>query len=171
MRRGAIVVAVAIAFVATACGSSSDGSAPTTAVAPTSSVPVTVPPSMPSAPTTSSTAPALPGDASTCSRLAGTVTLAELQPRDLGNWPAERQRVITDTATNAVAYEAAASGAPASLVDPLGALAVHAREIGSAVEGAGSLAAARSAIAALPDRTVASRAATTVEDWQRANCR
>lgn len=162
---------VAIAFVATACGSSSDGSAPSTSVAPTSSVPVTVPPSAPAAPTTPSTAPTLPGDSATCSRLAGTVTLAELQPRDLGNWPAERQRVLTDTATNAVAYEAAASRAPASLVDPLGALAVHARAIGSVVEGAGSLATARSAIAALPDRVAASRAATTVEDWQRANCR
>ncbi|MBU3702626.1 MAG: hypothetical protein FGM58_11335 [Acidimicrobiia bacterium] len=97
--------------------------------------------------------------------------IEQLQPGDGGNWPAERQRVITDAAANAVAYEAAARVAPAGLVDPLGVLIVHARFIGDAVSASSSLAGARAAIAAVPNPVEVTTATATVEGWQRTTCR
>lgn len=156
-----IVVGVA------ACGSSPTAEDTPATAAPTSSTPVSVLP-----PTTTSTSvPTTAGRPEACAALASALSVEQLQPRDGGNWPAERQRIITDAAANAVAYETAARVAPSELVDPLGVLTSHVRFIGDAVSSASSLAAARTAIAAAPAQAQVTTATTTVEGWQRTTCR
>ena len=162
-----MLFSIGIVIGVAACGSSPGADDTAVTVAPTSSTPVSVLP-----PTTTSTmGAATAGRPEACGVLASALLLDELLPRDSGNWPAERQRIITDAAANALAYEAAARVAPSQLVGPLGVLAVHARIIGDSVAAASSLTAARDAIAAAPDRAEAARAATVVEGWQRTTCR
>lgn len=160
-------IAVGLVVGVTACGSSPAAEDTPATVAPTSSTPVSVLP-----PTT--TAPGVPttaGRPQACTALTAALTIEQLQPRDGGNWPAERQRIITDAGATADAYEAAARVAPPELVGPLGVLAAHARFIGDAVSAATSLASARNAIAAAPDQAEVTRATTTLEGWQRTTCR
>jgi hypothetical protein len=168
-----VVAALFIAGIvlgAGACSSSPSADDTPATSAPTSSTPVSV---LPSTTTTSnsSTTRGATSRPEACAVLAPTLTIGELQPRDGGNWPAERQRIITDAAVNAMAYEAAARVAPAQLVDPLGVLTIYARFIGDSVAAASSLAAARTAIAAAPNQGVVSSATSTVEGWQRTTCR
>ena len=169
MGRRAVAVSLLVGMVVwiAACGSSPKAEETPSTAAPTSSTPVSVLPPT----TTSTTVPGSSVRPEACAVLDAAVTVAELQPRDSGNWPAERQRIITDAAANALAYEAAARMAPAQLVDPLGVLMTYARFIGTTVAAASSLAAARTAIAAVPNGTEVTKATSTVEGWQRTNCR
>lgn len=169
MGRRAVAVLFIVGFVlgAAACGSSPEAEESPVTVAPTSSTPVSVLPST----TTSSSVAGTAVRSEACGVLAAALLIDELQPRDSGNWPAERQRIITDAAANALLYDEAARVAPADLVDPLGVLGTYVRVLGDAVSASTSLATARNAIAAVPNRAEVMRATAAVEGWQRTTCR
>lgn len=164
-----VVLVVTLGLVGTACGSSGGASDESTTSGPATSAPA---PSTPASALPTSTTSATPGsEPVSCRPLMTALEVEDLQPRNLGNWPAERQRIITDTASNVALYRSAAATAPSELVAPLAALVTYATSIGTSVSSAGSFDAAVAAITAYPDTAGASRAATTVANWRRTNCR
>lgn len=160
-----VPLVLVLALTAGACGSSAKKADETPVTAP----PTTAPPAsvLPSTTTTVGTAAFAP----TCSALTSALEVEELQPKNTGNWSAERQRIITDTATNAALYDSAKEGAPADIASSLTTLAAYSRHIGTSVSSATSFAAAVTAIGAYPDKVGASLATSTVGSWRRANCR
>ena len=161
-----VTAAVALTFLAGACGSSSTASDGTT----TSSVARgTIPPA--SVLPTPTTAPGAGPNATVCAALTRALKVAELQPRNTGNWTAERQRIITDAASNVALYEAASNTAPATLTSSLTDLIAYARFVGTAVASAGSFDAAVSSVGTYADKVGASLSTAAVDTFISTNCR
>lgn len=166
-RRIAVVLLLAVPVLATvgaACSSSKVAEEVPTTIPPSSSTPASVLPS-------TTTVPGTDARVAACAALTSALEVDELQPRNTGNWTAERQRILTDTASSAALYQSASASAPADLVAPLAAVVTYARFIGTAVSSAGSFAAAVTAVGAYPDKVGASMATAAVNTWKRQNCR
>lgn len=161
-RVAVLVLALVPVVLAAGCGSSGP-TADESASIPTSSPPASVLP-------TATTAPGSGPFASTCGPLTTALKVADLQPKDTGNWTLERQRIVTDADANAALYVAARSAAPADVATALGQLEKYALFLASAVRSATDFGSAVTAIGAYPDKVGASMAAATVDTWRRINC-
>lgn len=96
--------------------------------------------------------------------------MSELHPRNTGNWSAERQRVITDTAVNVELFTAASKGVPTGIAEALDTLKEYSTWLGQTVANAASFDAAMSAVNSYPDLVGASLATSVVDTWKRNNC-
>ena len=165
-RAVAVLSLLTVPAVVTACGgSSSTSSNSTTSVtgAVTTSPPASVLPS------TTVTTGANPY-ASTCTALGRALKVEELQPRTTSNWALEKQRVVTDAASNVALWNAATQGAPADIQTALGKLVAYGTFLGNAVQQSNDVTSATSAIGAYQDKVGASLASAAVDTWKRANC-
>jgi hypothetical protein len=142
-----------------ACGSSSSSST-TTTEAP--SVVSSVPPPASSVPT-SLQAP--------CSAMAATIGISELQPKNTGNWPAERSRIVTDAQREAGLLGTAATALAADRIAPyMTTMQTYASWIATTVQGSDSFSAAVSALNEYPDKVGVSLAIASVDTWKAKNC-
>lgn len=153
-----VALVLATAMLIAGCGSSSSGTSKTTD-AP--SVASSIPPSPSTIPAT------LQGP---CSALASALAMSELHPKNKGNWPAEQQRILTDTASNIALYDAATAGVPEDVATALGTLKGYSTWLGQAMASAQTFDAAVSAVNAYPDLVGASLATSVVDNWKRKNC-
>jgi hypothetical protein len=96
--------------------------------------------------------------------------MGDLQPKNTGNWSAERQRILTDAASNVELFTAAIKGAPAEISPSLERLKSYSTWIGTTLSNSSSFDSAASAVNAYPDQSGASRAASIVDNWKRTNC-
>lgn len=96
--------------------------------------------------------------------------MADLHPKNSGNWTAERQRIATDAASNVALYDSVGSGVPPDVMGAIETLKGYANWLGSTVSNAPTFDAAISAVNAYPDLVGASLAAATVDTWRRSNC-
>jgi hypothetical protein len=96
--------------------------------------------------------------------------MGDLQPKNSGNWDAERQRILTDAASNVELFTAAIKGTPADIAASLETLKRYSAWLGTTLSNSSSFDSAASAINAYPDLAGTSRAATTVDNWKRKNC-
>ena len=105
-----------------------------------------------------------------CSALAASLSISDLRLRNSGNWTAERQRIITDAASNVQLFTIATNGVPAEVARALEVLKGYSVWLGDTVADAPSFDAANSAVNAFPDLDAATRATSVVNEWTRANC-
>ena len=147
------------------CGSSSSTTSTTTSLSTsTTGAPATAP-SIPSSPST--IPPTFQG---ACSALNSALVMSELQPRDAGNWPAERQRIITDTAANVALFSRARPEVPVDIAKALGTLEEYSLWLGETVADSSTFDAATNAVKTYPDLAGVSVATSVVETWKRTNC-
>ena len=159
-----IALVFATALVAAGCGSSSTSSTPSS----TSSTTAQAASGTSSIPQSPSTLPA--SLHAPCSALASALDIGDLQPKNTGNWSAERQRILTDAASNVELFTAAIKGAPAEIAPSLERLKSYSTWIGTTLSNSSSFDSAASAVNAYPDQAGASRAASLVDNWKRKNC-
>lgn len=162
-----IALVFATALVVAGCGSSSTSSTPSSTTSSTSST-TQAASATSSAPQSPSTLPA--SLQAPCSALASALDMGDLQPKNSGNWNAERQRILTDAASNVELFTAAIKGAPADIAASLETLKRYSAWLGTTLSNSSSFDSAASAINAYPDLAGTSRAATTVDNWKRKNC-
>ena len=162
-----IALVFATALVVAGCGSSSTSSTPSSTTSSTSST-TQAASGTSSAPQSPSTLPA--SLQAPCSALASALDMGDLQPKNSGNWDAERQRILTDAASNVELFTAAIKGAPADIAASLEMLKRYSAWLGTTLSNSSSFDSAASAINAYPDLAGTSRAATTVDNWKRKNC-
>ena len=162
-----IALVFATALVVAGCGSSSTSSTPSSTTSSTSST-TQAASGTSSAPQSPSTLPA--SLQAPCSALASALDMGDLQPKNSGNWDAERQRILTDAASNVELFTAAIKGAPADIAASLETLKRYSAWLGTTLSNSSSFDSAASAINAYPDLAGTSRAATTVDNWKRKNC-
>ena len=162
-----IALVFATALVVAGCGSSSTSSTPSSTTSSTSST-TQAASGTSSAPQSPSTLPA--SLQAPCSALASALEIGDLQPKNSGNWNAERQRILTDAASNVELFTAAIKGAPADIAASLETLKRYSAWLGTTLSNSSSFDSAASAINAYPDLAGTSRAATTVDNWKRKNC-
>ncbi len=129
-------------------------------------------PSVPSAPSSIPPAPSsIPGNVQApCSALKAALPITDLEPKNSGNWIAERQRIQTDAASNVALFSAAEKGVPNGVVTALETLKEFSTWIGTTVANAATFEAATNAIKAYPDSIPATKAMASVDAWSRANC-
>lgn len=163
-----IALVFATALVVAGCGSSSTSSAPSSTTSSTSSTTTQASSGTSSAPQSPSTLPA--SLQAPCSALASALDMGDLQPKNSGNWNAERQRILTDTASNVELFTAAIKGTPADIAASLETLKRYSAWLGTTLSNSPSFDSAASAINAYPDLAGTSRAASTVDTWKRNNC-
>jgi hypothetical protein len=96
--------------------------------------------------------------------------IGDLQPKNSGNWSAERQRILTDAASNIELFSAAIKGAPADISGSLEVLKSYSAWIGTTLSNSSSFDSASSAVNAYPELAGVSRAASIVDNWKRQNC-
>lgn len=96
--------------------------------------------------------------------------MSEVHPRNAGNWPAERQRILTDTASNVELFSVAAKSVPTDIAKALETLKGYSTWLGKTVAESSSFDAAISAVNAYPDLVGASLATSVVDTWKRNNC-
>jgi hypothetical protein len=96
--------------------------------------------------------------------------MSDLRPKNTGNWSAEKQRIITDAASNVALFAAASNGAPPDVATALETLKGYSTWLGSAIANAATFDAAVSTVSEYPDMAGASLATSVVESWQRKNC-
>jgi hypothetical protein len=94
----------------------------------------------------------------------------DLQPKNSGNWSAERQRILTDAASNVELFSAAIKGAPADISASLEALKSYSAWIGTTLSNSSSFDSAAGAVNAYPDLAGTRSAASIVDNWKRKNC-
>lgn len=157
----------ATALVVAGCGSSSTSSTPSSTTSSTSST-TQAASGTSSAPQSPSTLPA--SLQAPCSALASALDMGDLQPKNSGNWDAERQRILTDAASNVELFTAAIKGTPADIAASLETLKLYSAWLGTTLSNSSSFDSAASAINAYPDLAETTRAATTVDNWKRKNC-
>lgn len=150
-------------LLASGCGSTKSSSPDESPSTPTSAPPASVLPG-------ATTVPGGGPNASVCGPLSNALRIADLQPKDAGSWALERQRILTDAATNTALYDAATGGAPADVAAQLVKLAAYSKFVGTAVQSASDFGSAVNAIATYPDIVGASMAMAAVDTWRRANC-
>lgn len=165
-----VVLVAVVALVVSACGSSSSStsSSTTSTMSSTTASTADAPAAATSIPPSPSTIP--PTLQAPCTALTSALEMSELHPRTTGNWPAERQRIITDTAVNVELFTAASNGVPADIAKALDTLKGYSTWLGETVADASSFDAAMSAVNAYPDLVGASLATSVVETWKRKNC-
>ena len=163
-----IALVFATALVVAGCGSSSTSSAPSSTTSSTSSTTTQASSGTSSAPQSPSTLPA--SLQAPCSALASALDMGDLQPKNSGNWNAERQRILTDAASNVELFTAAIKGTPADIAASLETLKRYSAWLGTTLSNSSSFDSAASAINAYPDLAGTSRAASTVDTWKRNNC-
>ena len=151
----ATVLVAGLAFAA--CGGSTTSSSTTTQAPPTSA-----PPPSPSTVPATVQAP--------CSALASALAMSELHPKNTGNWNAEKQRIVTDTASNVELFAIAKNGVPAEVATALETLQGYSKWLGTTMSNAPTFDAAVSAVNAYPDLVGASLATSIVDNWKRTNC-
>jgi hypothetical protein len=129
-------------------------------------------PSVPSAPSSILPAPSsIPGNVQApCSALKAALSISDLEPKNSGNWIAERQRIQTDAASDAALFSAASKGVPTTVVTALETLKEYSTWIGTTVANSATFEAATKAIKAYPDSVPATKAMASVDTWSRANC-
>ena len=159
-----LAIVLASAIVVASCGSSSSSTSTSTTLQATS-VPSVVPSSVPPSPSTLPATSQAP-----CSALASALAISDLRPKNAGNWTAEKQRIITDTASNVALLAAASNGAPPDVATALDTLKGYSTWLGTVVANASTFDAAMSAVNNYPDMAGASLATSVVESWQRKNC-
>ena len=169
-----VALAIFVAVVLAGCGSSSSTTPTSTTPASSPSSIAEVPgsasstsstPSPPSAPST------IPRSAPTaCSALASTLSISDLRLQNSGNWRAERQRILTDTASNVGLLAIAADGVPADVARALETLKGYSTWLGDTVAGASDFESADRAVNAYPDAVGISNATAVVDAWKRVNC-
>lgn len=96
--------------------------------------------------------------------------MRELHPRNAGNWPAERQRIITDAATNVELFAVAINGVPPEIAKALETLRNYSAWLGETVANATSFDQAVSAVNTSSDLFDASLATSVVDTWKSKNC-
>lgn len=96
--------------------------------------------------------------------------MSELHPKNTGNWTAEKQRIITDTASNVALFTAASNGVPADVATALETLKGYSTWLGTEIANAANFDAATSAVNSYPDLVGASLATSVVDTWKRQNC-
>ena len=163
-----IALVFATALVAAGCGSSSTSSTSSSTPSSTSSTTTQAASGTSSVPQSPSTLPA--SLQAPCSALASTLEIGDLQPKNSGNWSAERQRILTDAASNVELFSAAIKGAPADISASLEMLKSYSAWIGTTLSNSSSFDSASSAVNAYPELAGASRAASIVDNWKRQNC-
>jgi len=128
--------------------------------------------SIPPAPTSVVPAPSsIPGNVQApCAALKAALPVSDLQPKNSGNWTAERQRIQTDAASDAALFSAASKGVPNAVVTALETLKAYSTWIGTTVADSATYEAATKAIKAYPDSAAATLAMATVDTWSRTNC-
>ena len=142
-------------FGLSACGSSgSGGPAPSSTSSSTSIETTTVPVDL----------------AATCAILADTVGLEGLVPIDSTSWRDERERILVDSQREAVLLRRAATGGPAELSEPLGALADHADRVAEEISQAGSYTDAMDRLESTGVPADLEDAAVTIDLWRSAHC-
>ncbi len=154
-----LAVVLVTAIVVAGCGLSSSSSSTSTTLVTT--VPSSVPPSPSTIPST---------EQGPCSALASALAMSDLRPKNTGNWSAEKQRIITDAASNVALFAAARNGVPSDAATALDTLKSYSTWLGSAIASASTFDAAMSAVNNYPDMTGASMATSVIESWQRKNC-
>ena len=157
----------ATALVVAGCGSSSTSSTPSSTTSSTSST-TQAASGTSSAPQSPSTLPA--SLQAPCSALASALDMGDLQPKNSGNWDAERQRILTDAASNVELFTAAIKGTPADIAASLETLKRYSAWLGTTLSNSSSFDSASSAVNAYPDLDGASRASSIVDNWKRKNC-
>lgn len=96
--------------------------------------------------------------------------MSELHPKNTSNWTAEKQRIITDTASNVALFAAASNGVPPDVATALETLKGYSTWLGTAIANAANFDAAMSAVNSYPDLVGASLATSVVDTWKRQNC-
>ena len=168
MRSVGIALVFATALVAAGCGSSSTSSTSPSTTSSTSSTTTQAASATPSLPQSPSTLPA--SLQAPCSALASALDTGDLQPKNSGNWSAERQRILTDAASNVELFSAAIKGAPADISASLETLKSYSAWIGTTLSNSSSFDSAASAVNAYPDLAGTRSAASIVDNWKRKNC-
>ena len=105
-----------------------------------------------------------------CSALKAALPIADLQPKNSGNWNAERQRIQTDAASDVALFSAAQKGVPNAVMTALETLKGYSTWIGATVSNSATYEAAMSAIKAYPNLVPATQAMASVDTWSRTNC-
>ena len=105
-----------------------------------------------------------------CSALQAALTITDLQPKNSGNWNAERQRIQTDAESNAALFSAAEKGVPNDVATALETLKEYSSWIGTTVSNSTTFEAAIDAIKAFPNSVQATKAMARVDTWSRTNC-
>ncbi len=162
-----IALVFATALVVAGCGSSSTSSTPSSTTSSTSST-TQAASGTSSAPQSPSTLPA--SLQAPCSALASALDIGDLQPKNSGNWSAERQRILTDAASNVELFTAAIKGTPADIAASLETLKRYSAWLGTTLSNSSSFDSAASAINAYPDLAGTRGAASIVDNWKRKNC-
>ena len=163
-----IALVLATALVVAGCGSSSTSStssSTTSSMASTTTQAASGTSTIPQSPSTLPASLQAP-----CSALASALDMGDLQPKNSGNWSAERQRILTDAASNVELFAAAIKGTPADISASLETLKSYSAWVGTTLSNSSSFDAAASAMNAYPDLAGTSRAAATVDNWKRKNC-
>lgn len=168
----ALVMLVAVALGG--CGSSSStaptSSSTTSALSPSSETRAPAP----STSSTSSSAPVpstIPRSSqASCSALISALSVSDLRLRNSGNWTAERQRILSDTASNVELFSTAITGVPSDIASAIKVLSGYSAWLGDTVASASSFEAANSAVNSYPDSSKAANATAVVDGWKRANC-
>ena len=161
----ALVFATALVFAG--CGSSSTSSTPSSTTSSTSST-TQAASGTSSAPQSPSTLPA--SLQAPCSALASALDMGDLQPKNSGNWSAERQRILTDAASNVELFTAAIKGTPADIAASLETLKRYSAWLGTTLSNSSSFDSAAGAVNAYPDLAGTRSAASIVDNWKRKNC-
>ena len=167
-RSAGIALVFATVLVVAGCGSSSTSSTSSSTPSSMASTTTQVASETSSIPQSPSTLPA--SLQAPCSALASALEIGDFQPKNTGNWTAERQRILTDAASNVELFTAAIKGTPADISASVEILKSYSAWVGTTLSNASSFDSALSAINAYPDLDGASRAASIVDDWKRKNC-
>jgi hypothetical protein len=106
-----------------------------------------------------------------CSALAATIGVADLRPKDTGNWIAERSRILTDSQREAgLLGTAAAALAPDPIAVQMATLKAYASWIATTVQASATFSAASAALDRYPDASGVPPAVAAVAKWTAANC-
>ncbi len=156
------------------CGSASS-TAPTSSSTPSTLSPSAEAPGLASSTsTTPSPSPApstIPGSLQAqCLALTSALSVSDLRLRNSGNWAAERQRILSDTASNVELFSRAINGVPADVARAIEVLKGYSTWLGDTVASAANLEAATSAVNSYPDTSGVANATAVVDGWKRANC-
>ncbi|MEX1217713.1 MAG: hypothetical protein WEA11_04260 [Acidimicrobiales bacterium] len=166
-----VALVLSASLTLAACGSSSTSSSssssssqlasPATSASESTSIPTSALPAPTTIPATQK---------GTCSALAAALTLDELQPKNSGNWNAERQRILVDAASNVGLYAAAQGGAPAEIKGSVKSLENYATKVGEIVAESSSADSAVAEISRSSQLAAATPAAAIVTTWKQKNC-